>query len=447
VCPASAALLTVLSDAIAPAQPASNEARPQPERPYCEIMMHKKLLTPRYLLTLSAIVLCLALWFLVGSGRQHKVQAAAQGTTGNVGAGRPPAPVVAGKVTQRDIPVQVTAIGNVEAYQAVQIKSMVNGQISQVLFKEGQDVRKGQLLFTLDKRPFEAELQKAIGTLQRDEAQAANSRAQAERYTALEKDGVIAHEQAEQQRAQAQADAAAVYADRATVNAARVQLQYTDIRAPIDARAGAVQINLGTVGNLVKANDTTYLVQLNQIQPIYTSFSIPERTLDEVRRYAATGSLKVLAYQKGQSTSPAEGILTFIDNYIDTQTGTVRLKATFPNQDRQLWPGEFVDVVLNLSTWKNAIVVPTKAIQTGQQGEYVYVITPQSTAESRPVTTSGTYQDLTLVTSGLEPGEQVVVNGQLRVAPNGKVIVQSTVPTTAEAANPAAGTPATGGGQ
>jgi multidrug efflux system membrane fusion protein len=275
-------------------------------------------------------------------------------------------------------------------------------------------------------------LEKAIGALRRDEAQAANSKAQAERYKALEGQGVISHEQADQWSAQSKAEASAVYADQAAVDAARVQLQYTDIVAPIDARTGTLMIN---VGNLVKANDTPFLVQLNQVTPIYVTFTVPETQLSDVRRYSA-GRLKVLAYPK-QSDSGVEGRLTFIDNGVDIQTGTVKLKATFANKGRNLWPGEFVDVALDLATHKNAILVPTKAIQTGQQGEYVYVVTPQSTAESRAVRTAGTYQDFTIVGDGLTAGERVVVNGQLRVAPNAKVVVQG---------EPASGSAPLGGG-
>ncbi len=369
---------------------------------------------------INVLALLLTVGTLPGCGKKEGPQAASA-------ASRPPAPVVAAVVEQRDVPVQLTAIGNVESYQTVQIRSQVNGQIQNIFFKEGQDVRKGQLLFQLDKRPFQADLEKAIGTLQRDEAQAANSRLQAERYEALERQGVISKEQADQVRAQAKADASAVYADKAAVDAARVQLQYTDITAPIDARTGALLIN---VGNLVKANDTPFLVQLNQVTPIYATFTVPESQLDAVRKFAA-GNLKVLAYPKGQDTNPVHGTLSFIDNGVDMQTGTVKLKATFANRDRRLWPGQFVQIVLNLSTRRNAILVPTKAIQVGQQGQYVYVITPQSTAESRAIESSGTYQGLTLISSGLHPGEKVVVEGQLRVAPNGKVVVQSTMPATA----------------
>ncbi|MCU1307756.1 MAG: efflux pump, family, rane fusion lipoprotein, partial [Acidobacteriaceae bacterium] len=269
----------------------------------------------------------------------------------------------------------------------------------------------------LDKRPFEADLEKAIGTMQRDEAQAANSAVQATRYNLLEEQGVIAHQLADQQRAQAKADASVVNADKAAVNSARVQLQYTDIKAPLDARAGAIMINLG---NLVKANDTPFLVQLNQITPIYVTFSVPESQIDSVRRYAAQ-QLEVLANPKGQTEPREKGKLTFIDNGVDMTTGTVKLKATFPNPRRQLLPGQFVDVVLNLSMQKNAVVVPTKAVQVGQQGEYVYVVNDQNTAEPKPVVTAGAYQDFTIISKGLQPGERVITEGQLRVAPNAKV--------------------------
>jgi multidrug efflux system membrane fusion protein len=371
---------------------------------------------PRYCNLLLIIV---AIASLTACGKKDQAQAA------NASA-RPAAPVVVAVAEQRDVPVQLSAIGNIESYQTVQIRSQVNGQIQSIFFKEGQDVHKGQLLFQLDKKPFQADLDKAMGMLQHDEAQAANSRLQAERYNVLETQGVASKEQADQVRAQAKADASAVYADRAAVNATKVQLQYTDIKAPIDARTGALLMN---VGNLVKANDTPFLVQLNQVTPIYATFSISENQLDAVRKFAA-GNLKVLAFPKGQNTNPAEGKLTFIDNGVDMQTGTVKLKATFANKDRRLWPGQYVDVVLNLSTRKQAVLVPTKAIQTGQQGQYVYVVTPQSTAESRNVETSGTYQNSTVIAGGVSAGEKVVVDGQLRVAPNAKVLVQSTVPTT-----------------
>ena len=381
------------------------------------------------------LVFPLAAAFLLSScGKKEQGQAAQPAT------GRPAAPVVVASVEQQDIPVQIHAIGNVEAYQTVFIRSQVNGQIQKIFFKEGDDVREGQPLFQLDKRPFQAELERAAGQLKRDQAQGENSRLQAERYSDLEKQGIVAHEQADQLRAQAKAESAAVEADKAALEAARVQLQYTDILAPINARAGVLMINLG---NLVKANDTPYLVQLNQVTPIYVTFSVPEGNLDRVRQRYASGQLKVLVVPKGQADHPVGGKLTFIDNGVDTTTGMFKLKATFQNRNRRLWPGQFVDVALELSTQKNAIVIPTKAIQNGQQGDYVYVVRADSTAESRVVKQVGTYQDLTLISNGLKAGEQVVVNGHMRVVPNSKVIVQSTIPTQT---NAAANGASTGGG-
>jgi len=392
--------------------------------------MRASWLIPRFLLV--PLVCAGALSFVgCNNGRAQNAAAAT---------GRPPAPVVVATSEQRDIPIQVAAIGNVEAFQTVQIRSQVNGQIEEILFKEGEDVRKGQLLVRLDRRPFQADLDKAVGQQRHDEAQAENSRLQAERYSALEKQGVASHEQADQVRTQAKADASAVEVDKAAVEAARVQLQYTDIFAPMDARTGALMMNRG---NLIKANDTPYLVQLNQVIPIYVTFSVPESVLDQVRRYSSTRKLAVFAYPKGQTTNPAEGYLSFIDNGVDMTTGTVKLKATFANKDRRLWPGEFVDTVLQLSVEKNAIVVQTRAIQSGQQGEYVYVVTPQDTAESRPVKTTGTYRDLTVVSAGLKPGERVIVGGHLRVAPNAKVVVQGEKSGTQAGAPPSAGS---GGG-
>jgi membrane fusion protein, multidrug efflux system len=371
--------------------------------------LQRAICRPFYLLISVCVVV-----LIVTTGCADKSQGAA--------AGRPPAPVVVADVEQRDIPLEITGIGNVEAYQTVQVRSQVNGQIQRIFFKEGDDVHQGQKLFELDKRPFEAELERAVAQTRHDEATAENSRIQQERYNGLEQAGIVSKEQAGQLNAQAKADSSAVEADKAAAQAARVQLQYTDIYAPIDARAGALMINLG---NLVKANDTPYLVQLNQITPIYVTFFVPESNLARVRERFA-GGLKVLAYPKGQTDNPAQGRLTFIDNGVDTTTGMFKLKATFDNKDRKLWPGQFVDVALQLANQKNAIVVPTRAIQTGQQGEYVYVVTADSTAEMRPVKTQGTYKNMTVIAGGVNAGEKVIVNGQLRVAPKAKVVVQNT---------------------
>ena len=394
----------------------------QREKPWAS----KAKLGKRPALTVSVLLFTLAT--LCGCGNKQTLEAASPASAPRNA--RPPAPVVVSTVERRSVPVQITAIGNVEAYQMVQIRSQVNGQIESIHFREGEDVHQGQLLFSLDKRPFQAALEQAQGNLKRDQALAETAKLEAARYTRLESQGVISHEQADLQRTQASSGDAAVYTDRAAVDAAKVQLQYTDIYAPIEARAGALMINLG---NLVKANDTPFLVQLNQVSPIYVTFTVPEARLAEVRQFVAK-KLKVLAYPKGQNLSPATGLLTFIDNGVDLQTGTIKLKATFENRDRRLWPGQFVNVVLTLSTLEHVITVPTKAIQSGQQGEYVYVV-KDGTAVPRSVTSVGTFQNLTLLESGLNPGDTVVVDGQLRVTPNGKVVVQSSLPPSAVVGN------------
>ena len=337
----------------------------------------------------------------------------------------PPAPVTVAVAEQAPIPVELNAIGNAQPYRAVQVKSMVDGQILRVLFKQGDDVRAGQLLFQLDKRPFEAVLAQAQGKLAQDEATAANSRAQAGRDDALLKAGVLAPQEAQAQDAQAAAYTAAVQADKATVQTARGNLGYTDIRAPISGRAGAILVNLG---NLVKSNDVNPLTTLNQVTPIYVAFNIPEAQLPAVRARAQAG-LRVQAFVPNQA-QPESGVLSFIDNSVDQTTGTIKLMGTFRNLDRKLWPGEFFNVRLVLGTDPHAIVVPATAVQTGENGKYAYVVKPDGTAVMQPVTSSRAYRQLAVIDKGIESGQRVIVDGQYRVIPNGKVQVVRTVPIT-----------------
>ncbi len=337
----------------------------------------------------------------------------------------PPAPVTVAVAEQASIPLQLNAIGNAQAYRAVQVKSMVDGQIQRVLFKQGDDVRAGQFLFQLDKRPFQAALDQAQGKLAQDEATAANSRTQAARDDALLKAGVLAPQEAQAQEAQAAAYTAAVQADKAAVETARVNLGYTDIRAPIGGRAGAILVNLG---NLVKANDANALTTLNQISPIYVAFNIPEAQLPAVRAKAQRG-LQVQAFVPNQA-QPEVGTLSFIDNSVDQTTGTIKLMGTFRNQDRKLWPGEFFNVRLVTGVDPHAIVVPATAVQNGESGKYVYVVQPDTTAVMQPVTSSRTYRQLAVIDKGIQPGQRVIVDGQYRVIPNGKVQVVRTVPVT-----------------
>ena len=334
----------------------------------------------------------------------------------------PPAPVTTATVVRQDVPLQIRAIGAVEAYSNVSVKTQVTGELTGVFFKEGQDVKKGQLLFTLDKRPFQAALNQAQAAVARDRAQAANAQAQARRYAGLFAAGVVSKEENDQIAANADALDAAVAADEAAVENARVQLQYCSIYSPIDGRTGSLMIHLG---NMIKANDTPFLVSINQVEPIYVTFTVPEQALAEIKRYAAQNALPVQAIIASDSRGPAKGKLSFIDNTVDQSTGTIKLKGEFANTDRRLWPGQFVDAVLNLADQRNAIVVPTQALQNGQQGQFVFVVKPDLTAEKRDVVLDRTQEGLAVISKGLQPGEQVVTDGQLSVVPGGKVALRS----------------------
>jgi multidrug efflux system membrane fusion protein len=332
--------------------------------------------------------------------------------------GPPPSvPVVVTTAAEQNIPVVITAIGTVQPYTTVQVKSMVAAQIDKVNFTQGQDVKKGQLLFTLDKRSFEADLQKAIGAMAKDKASAENAAVEAKRYAALLKEGVVAQQQYDQMQSQAAQMAAAVQSDEAAVQAAKVNLQYTNIYSPVDGRVGDVLVQ---EGNLVKANDVP-LVVINQITPIYTEFNIPEQQLPEVKQFMSRGSLTVDASFPNQQGTVAKGKLTFIDNAVDRQTGTISLKATFQNADRKLWPGQFVNIGMQLTTLDKAVVVPSQAVQNGQQGTYVYVIKSDKTAEARQVALGVLYGNQQVIKSGVNPGETVVTDGQMRIAPGTRV--------------------------
>ncbi len=335
-------------------------------------------------------------------------------------AGRPPAPVAVGTVAVRDVPLKLEAIGAVEAYNTVSIKSLIGGEVTAVHFQEGQEVKKGDLLFTIDRRPYAAALQQAQAQLARDEAQAKNAEQQADRYQVLVKKNYVSQDQYDQLRASADALVAAVQADKAAVENARLQLAYCSIRSPINGRAGSILINQG---NVVKANDLP-LVTLTEVTPIYVSFSVPEQRLPEVKRYAAAGPLSVEARIPGDEEHPAYGTLTFIDNAVDPTTGTIRLKGTFPNKDRMLWPGQFVTVSLTLTVQKDAVVMPAAALQNGQQGQYAFVVKPDDTVESQPVTVARVERDLAVVLSGVTAGERVVTDGQLGLVPGARVEVK-----------------------
>jgi membrane fusion protein, multidrug efflux system len=340
-------------------------------------------------------------------------------------AAKPPVMVTIAAAVEKNFPVQVRAIGNVEAYNTVSVKAQINGQVASVHFAEGDDVSRGALLFTIDPRPFEAALRQAEATLARDLAQARFAREQTERYGALLKDGIVTQDQYDQLRANADALDAAIAADRATVDNARILLGYCYIRSPIDGRTGNLAVK---AGNLVKANDLPVLVTINQITPIYATFTIPEKELAEIKKYLGAGKLKVDAVIPDDPKGPESGTITFLDNAVDTATGTIRLKGTFANSGRRLWPGQFVNVVLTLTTRPNAVVVPTRAIQTGQQGEFVFVVRSDLTVESRAVATGEMLNGETVIAMGIIPGEKVVTDGQMQLVPGARVAPRAEQP-------------------
>ncbi|MDZ8023999.1 MAG: efflux RND transporter periplasmic adaptor subunit [Nostoc sp. DedQUE11] len=389
-------------------------------------------------------------------------------------------PVVVATATQKTIPVQLSATGTVEPYSTVSVKSQVGGQLTGVYFQQGQNVKKGDLLFKIDSRSLEAALMqanaakakdlaqvkqaqanvvKAIAQVNqakanvaKDVAQAKNADVQAKRYNSLLQEGAISKEQADQfqttadaQRATVNADQngvadaqaavvaaqadvqnakAAVAADEAAIDNAKIQLSYSSIYSPITGRTGSLKLNQG---NLVEANATDPLITISQIRPIYVTFSIPQRLLPDLKKYSANGKLEVSAIPPKDTARPIRGELTFVDSGLNTQTGTIQLKATFANTEDRLVPGQFVNVVLKLTEEPNVITVPSQAIQTGQQGQFVFLVKPDKTVEMRPVTVGDTIGNETAIKQGLQPGEQIVTDGQFNLVPGVTVQVKPEV--------------------
>jgi len=329
-------------------------------------------------------------------------------------------PVTVATAVHKTVPIELTAIGSAEAFSTVSIKSQVNAVLEQVHFKQGDFVKKGDLLFTLDARPFKAALEQAQATLARDKAQLELDHLEAQRYLKLFEAGVTAREQFDQQQASESAQTALTRADEAAVEQEKLMLEYCTIYSPVDGRTGALQVY---PGNLVKQNDVPVLIVINQVSPIFLDFSIPEQYLGVVKKYMAGGHLQVEATPYGDP-KPETGTLTFIDNTVDNATGTIKLKGTFPNGDHRLWPGQFSTVSLRLSEEENATVVPTQAIQTGQTGDFVFVVKQDMTAESRPVKVARTIGGDAVISQGIQPGETVVTDGQLRLIPGIKVQVK-----------------------
>lgn len=341
---------------------------------------------------------------------------------GGRGAGSDAVPVDTAPAVVKAMPVNVRAVGNVEASSTVDVRSQVSGQLLSVGFTEGQDVTAGQLLFTLDPRPFQAALKQAQAALAKDQAQAKNAEAQRGRSADLLKSGLVAQSAYDAMAASAAALHAAADADAAQVENATLQLQYTKITAPVSGRTGALLVHQGA---LVRANDATPLVVINQLAPIYVSFSVPSHLLSEIRSQRAREALPVEAVVSGSSDPPSRGTVSFIDNAVDRTTDTVRLKATFANADHRLWPGQFVEVTLRLAVDPRAVVVPAVAVQPGQQGSFVFVVKPDDTVEQRPVTVNRTDGDEAVIQSGVEAGDVVVTDGQLRLTPGARVSIKN----------------------
>ncbi|HEU5197753.1 MAG TPA: efflux RND transporter periplasmic adaptor subunit [Methylomirabilota bacterium] len=392
---------------------------------------------------------------------------------------RPPVPVAVSPVERKTVPLLVQAIGTVEAYNTVQVRAQVGGELMRVHIKEGQDVKTGDLLFTIDPRPYEAALaqaqatlakdhgavaqaravlqrdtarvSQAKATLARDQAQAKNAEVSERRYADLLKRELISQEQYDLVKTTADALAATVRSDEAEVSSAeetvradhaavrsaeeivkadaalvenaRLQLGYTTIRSPIDGRAGSLQLNQGNVVRASGNNDST-LLTINQVLPVYVSFTVPQQQLAQIKRYMAAGPLSVDAVASGERT-PERGTVTFIDNAVDQTTGTIRLKATFVNTERRLWPGQFVNVALTLAIENDALVIPAAALQTGQQGPFVFVVKPDQTVDTRRVQVARTQGAETILTGGVEAGESVVTDGQPRLVQGAKVEVRT----------------------
>src|SRR5262245_32318729 len=372
----------------------------------------------------------------LGCGRTS----AAVNSRGGRGAGGGAQPVVMAKVTQKDVPVDLAAVGNVEAFTSIAVRSQVTGQLEEVHFREGDFVRKGDLLFSIDRRPLEAAVDQARANLVRDQAllnqaeaqlvrDAANAEYQqlaAERQAQLAARGIVSKDAGDQARAQADATAAVVKADRAavesakaqlavqqaTIDAARTQLEYTSIRSPIDGRTGDLLVK---GGNLVTANQTQ-LMTIAQVEPIFVTFAVPAVHLPPIKRALAVGAtLSVVATPQDADARPAEGKLSFVDNLVDPSTDSIKLKAIFANGNHYLWPGQFARVSLRLATLSNATVVPQQAVQIGQDGQFVFVVTDNSTVEQRPVTVGRRVDEEVVIEKGLKPGETVVTEGQLRL--------------------------------
>jgi len=330
-------------------------------------------------------------------------------------------PVSVAVAQRKDIPKQILTIGNVQPISTVSVRPLVSGELTRVGFREGQDVRKGDELFTIDPRPYQAALSQAEANLARDEAQLRNAQSEAARYAELVKKDFVTKEDYDSRMAAAEAAKAVVAADRAAIDTARLSVSYCDIRSPIDGRTGGLMVH---AGNIVHPTDTTPLVVINQVTPVYVQFAVPESQLAQVRERDRNG-LPVSVSPQGGGATIASGSLAFIDNAVDTTTGTITLKARFDNGDRALWPGEYVSVALTLQDRPDSVVVPSQAVQNGQRGQYVYVVRQDRSVEMRTVQVADSVDQESIIARGVAAGETVVTDGQIRLTPKSRVEVKS----------------------
>jgi multidrug efflux system membrane fusion protein len=333
--------------------------------------------------------------------------------------GMPPVPVNTALVVRKDMPLDLRTFGNIEPIASVAIKAQVGGELIKVSFKEGDDVKKGELLFTIQPRLFETQLAQAEANLARDRAQAANARRELARQEQLDAKGSGVQEALDKARTQVETADAVVKADEALVLIAQTQVGYTTIESPLDGRTGAIRLR---EGNLIKVGDDLPLTTVVQLSPIYVSFALPEQHLADIRRGMEARTLPVIARDPKDGHTLGEGALAFIANTVDAATGTVTLKASFPNVGTTLWPGAFVDVVLRLDTQRDAIVVPSPAVTSGQRGTQIFVVKADSTVETRNVTVVRTVGQESILSGSVEAGEKIIINGQSRVVPGAKVI-------------------------
>lgn len=377
-----------------------------------------------YVAVRPALLFALAFSAACSTGGQPDRPAASASDNSRASTPSQTVPISIAHATQRAVPLELQLIGTVEPSSTVQIRSQVTGVLTDVTFREGDDVREGQRLFSLDPRPLEAAVKQAEAVLARDTAQASNARAQSARIAELAARGIATREQAETSASGVNALEATVSADLASVENARVQLQFASITAPITGRTGALQVH---PGNLVRANDTTPLVVINQVSPVNVSVAVPEAQLPLLEHYLAMGSVRLVAEAPGDDEGASTGRIVFVDNAVDATTGTIRVKGSFTNADHRLWPGQFVNVVMTLATDPSALVVPSVAVQSGPQGPYVFIVKTDHTVEMRPVHTGRVTGEDTIITDGLATGDTVVTDGQVRLVPGAHVSIKDGV--------------------